>query len=69
MVEKKDWLDVRVPDTKVAISIRIDSKVLDWYKNIQPYGYQTLMNGVLRRYMELYEQDRAEALKSSSERS
>ena len=39
------------PITKKAISIRVDSDVLDWFKN-QGKGYQSLMNAVLRSYVE-----------------
>ncbi|MGH1393883.1 MAG: BrnA antitoxin family protein [Trichormus sp.] len=39
------------PITKQAISLRIDSDVLQWFKN-QGKGYQSLMNTVLRSYFE-----------------
>jgi uncharacterized protein (DUF4415 family) len=39
------------PRTKQAISIRVDSDVLDWFKN-QGKGYQSLMNSVLKSYVE-----------------
>ena len=39
------------PMTKQAISLRVDSDVLDWFKN-QGKGYQSLMNAVLRSYVE-----------------
>ena len=39
------------PITKTAISIRVDSDVLDWFKS-QGKGYQSLMNAVLRSYFE-----------------
>jgi uncharacterized protein (DUF4415 family) len=39
------------PKTKQAISIRLDSDVLDWFKN-QGKGYQSLMNSVLKSYVE-----------------
>ncbi|NJS11044.1 MAG: BrnA antitoxin family protein [Microcoleus sp. CSU_2_2] len=39
------------PLTKQAISLRVDSDVLDWFKN-QGKGYQSLMNSVLRSYVE-----------------
>jgi uncharacterized protein (DUF4415 family) len=39
------------PRTKQAISIRLDSDVLDWFKN-QGKGYQSLMNSVLKSYVE-----------------
>jgi uncharacterized protein (DUF4415 family) len=40
-----DW-----PPKKEAITIRVDSDVLGWFKQ-QGRGYQTRMNQVLRRYM------------------
>jgi uncharacterized protein (DUF4415 family) len=40
-----DW-----PPKKEAITIRVDSDVLGWFKK-QGRGYQTRMNQVLRRYM------------------
>jgi uncharacterized protein (DUF4415 family) len=39
------------PRTKQAISIRLDSDVLDWFKS-QGKGYQSLMNSVLKSYVE-----------------
>lgn len=39
------------PMTKQAISLRVDSDVLDWFKS-QGKGYQSLMNAVLRSYVE-----------------
>lgn len=39
------------PITKKAISLRVDSDVLDWFKS-QGKGYQSLMNAVLRSYVE-----------------
>ncbi|MBE9096286.1 BrnA antitoxin family protein [Tychonema sp. LEGE 07203] len=38
------------PLTKQAISLRVDSDVLEWFKN-QGKGYQSLMNAVLRSYV------------------
>ena len=40
-----DW-----PPKKEAITIRVDSDVLGWFKE-QGRGYQTRMNQVLRRYV------------------
>ncbi len=42
---------IRMPRTKKAVSIRLDQDVLDWYKK-QGQGYQTLMNAILRTYMQ-----------------
>ncbi len=39
------------PLRKQAISLKVDSDVLDWFKN-QGKGYQSLMNAVLRSYVE-----------------
>jgi uncharacterized protein (DUF4415 family) len=39
------------PKTKQAISLRVDSDVLDWFKN-RGKGYQSLMNSVLKSYVE-----------------
>ena len=48
-----DWSQVRVvvPPSKQAISLRIDSDVLDFFKT-GGRGYQTRINAVLRSYME-----------------
>ncbi|MEG3881530.1 BrnA antitoxin family protein [Microcoleus sp. herbarium7] len=39
------------PITKQPISLRVDSDVLKWFKS-QKKGYQSLMNAVLRSYVE-----------------
>ncbi len=36
---------------KQRISLRVDTEVVDWFKSKGP-GYQTRMNGILRRVME-----------------
>ncbi|MGD9199977.1 MAG: BrnA antitoxin family protein [Chitinispirillia bacterium] len=41
---------LRMPLTKKAVSLRIDSDILEWYKK-QGAGYQTRINAVLRMYM------------------
>lgn len=48
-----DWSDAVAvyPIAKSAISIRLDSDVIDFFK-AQGKGYQTRINAVLRRYME-----------------
>ena len=43
--------DVVIPQPKHAISLRVDSDVLKWFKS-QGRGYQTRMNAVLRAYVE-----------------
>lgn len=40
------------PIAKKAVSIRVDSDVLEWFKN-QGKGYQSLMNSVLRYHVYL----------------
>jgi uncharacterized protein (DUF4415 family) len=46
------------PPKKETITIRVDSDVLCWFKR-QGTGYQTRMNQVLRRYMDVAGQQRA----------
>lgn len=41
---------IRLPKPKKTISLRIDSDVLEWYKQ-QGTRYQTRMNAVLRIFM------------------
>ncbi|AOY83202.1 BrnA antitoxin family protein [Moorena producens JHB] len=38
------------PITKKAISIRLDSDIIDWFKS-QGKGYQSSINNVLRTYV------------------
>jgi BrnA antitoxin of type II toxin-antitoxin system len=45
------------PPKKETITIRVDSDVLGWFKR-QGTGYQTRMNQVLRRYMDVTGQQR-----------
>jgi uncharacterized protein (DUF4415 family) len=47
------WENVKLiePTTKKAISLRVDSEVLEWFKS-QGKGYQSLMNSVLRSYVQ-----------------
>ena len=48
-----DWAQatVVIPPAKAAISLRLDTDVLAWFK-AQGRGYQTRINAVLRSYME-----------------
>src|SRR5256885_16215631 len=46
------------PPKKETITIRVDSDVLGFFKR-QGTGYQTRMNQVLRRYMDVAAQQRA----------
>jgi uncharacterized protein (DUF4415 family) len=50
------WKNAKVvfPQSKKAVTIRIDSDVLDWFKG-KGKGYQSRMNAVLRSYMESLE--------------
>lgn len=41
-----------VQPQKVAVGIKLDSDVLDWFKD-QGKGYQTRINTVLRRFYEV----------------
>jgi len=44
--------EIRMPDAKPSITIRLDPDVLDWFRS-QGKGYQTRINAVLRRYVEM----------------
>ena len=39
------------PIAKKAVSIRLDSDILDWFKS-QGKGYQSMINNVLRTYVD-----------------
>ena len=41
---------LRMPSSKKAVSLRLDSDLLDWFKE-QGKGYQTKINAILRVYM------------------
>lgn len=43
--------ELQMPDSKKAVSLRIDPDVLEWHKTRGP-GYQTRINAVLRMYMQ-----------------
>ena len=47
------WLNAKMvkPQTKELISLPVDRDVLDWFQS-QGQDYQTLMNSVLRSYVE-----------------
>ena len=45
--------DLRMPSKKASITVRLDSDVLEWFRE-QGKGYQTRMNAVLRTYMEAH---------------
>ena len=44
---------LELPVNKKAISLRIDSDVLNWFKK-QGEGYQTKINGILKAFMNVY---------------
>ncbi len=46
------WANAKMvtPITKQAVSIRLDSDILDWFKK-QGKGYQSSINNVLRTYI------------------
>ena len=44
---------IRMPEGKQMVSLRLDSDVLDWFKR-QGKGYQTRINAVLRAHMEAH---------------
>lgn len=46
-----------LPEPKVAVSIRLDRDVLDWFKR-QGTRYQTRMNAVLRAYVQAHRKSR-----------
>ena len=43
--------ELRLPESKKGVYIRIDSDVLEWLKS-QGKGYQTRINAILRSYYE-----------------
>jgi uncharacterized protein (DUF4415 family) len=47
------WADaeLRLPQNKKGIFLRIDPEVLEWFKG-KGKGYQTRINAILRRYVE-----------------
>lgn len=46
---------LRLPKRKVAITMRVDADVLDWFKR-QGKGYQSRMNAVLKMFVEAHEE-------------
>ena len=49
--EEAEWR----PPAKQPVTIRLDSDVLEWFRKQGP-GYQTRINRLLRRYMEVSQQ-------------
>lgn len=54
--------ELKRPKTKQPISLRVDSDVLDWFRG-QGKGYQSLMNAVLRSYVEHQQGKPSESVK------
>ena len=48
--------EVRLPETKKGVYIRLDSDVLEWLKG-QGKGYQTRINAILRSYYEAHQDE------------
>ena len=47
--------ELRMPAKKSSIAVHLDSDVLEWLRK-QGKGYQTLINAVLRTYMEAHKE-------------
>ncbi len=47
----EDTITVGLPEPKRQMTLRLDAEVVEWFK-AQGKGYQTLMNAVLRGYVE-----------------
>ena len=45
--------ELKLPEPKTAVTIRLDRQVLNWFKTKGP-GYQTRINALLRAYMEAH---------------
>jgi len=46
--------EIRMPQRKKAVSIRLDADVIDWFRK-SGKGYQTKINAVLRSYAEAHQ--------------
>ena len=57
-LEENFWqkVEVRLPEAKTGVYIRLDGDVLDWLKS-QGKGYQTRINAILRAYYEAHRND------------
>jgi uncharacterized protein (DUF4415 family) len=57
-LDKAFWqhAEVRLPETKKGVYIRLDGDVLEWLKG-QGKGYQTRINAILRSYYEAHRYD------------
>jgi uncharacterized protein (DUF4415 family) len=49
-----DNAQIRMPQRKKAVSIRLDADVIDWFRK-SGKGYQTKINAVLRSYAEVHQ--------------
>lgn len=45
--------ELRLPGNKKGVYLRIDPDILEWFRK-QGKGYQTLINAVLRQYVEAH---------------
>jgi uncharacterized protein (DUF4415 family) len=45
--------EVKMPEPKAQITLRVDREVLDWFRK-SGKGYQTRINAVLRSYIEAH---------------
>ncbi len=57
--DKAFWekAELRMPQPKKGIYLRLDQDLLDWLKHQGP-GYQTRINAILRSYMETHKAGR-----------
>ena len=53
--------EVRLPENKKGVYIRLDSDVLEWMKS-QGKGYQSRINAILRSYYEAHKNEHANHL-------
>ena len=53
--------EVRLPETKTGVYIRLDSDILEWMKS-QGKGYQSRINAILRSYYEAHKNEHANHL-------
>ncbi|MES2663703.1 MAG: BrnA antitoxin family protein [Pseudomonadota bacterium] len=51
-----DKAELRMPENKQSIYIRLDSDLVEWMKS-QGKGYQTRINAILRSYYEAHQQE------------
>jgi uncharacterized protein (DUF4415 family) len=61
-----DEAEMIEPQTKEAISLRVDQDVLEWFRSAGP-RYQSRMNTVLRSYMTAVERRRRAVSRKNSE--